>query len=153
MAILDQYHRQFQQRCKICSKLTIKRPERRQWNRTYFTLFSIVSTIDFEQANVSCVFNDEQVFSEYITSFYRKLFLVESSGLKLEKVSSQKSWKFVIALTTTSLTILYKISKVILISQMMNLDMKSSPMIQNVYYWALVSSQWPCSLKVVGPYP
>ena len=37
-------------RCKICSKLTIKTPERR--HGTYFTLFSNVSIDDFEQVNV-----------------------------------------------------------------------------------------------------
>ena len=38
-------------RCEICSKLTIKTPER----RTNFTTFSSVSSIDFEQVNVSWV--------------------------------------------------------------------------------------------------
>ena len=44
-------------RCEICSKLTIKIPERRQWRRsgifivnfkTYFTSCSSVSTVNFE---------------------------------------------------------------------------------------------------------
>ena len=40
--------------CEICSKLTIKTPGRRQlWK--YFTPFSSVSTVDFEQVNVSWV--------------------------------------------------------------------------------------------------
>ena len=37
-------------RCKICSKSTIKTPE-----RLHFTLFSSVSVLDFEQANVSWI--------------------------------------------------------------------------------------------------
>ena len=42
-------------RCEICSKLTIKTTERRHWPRIYFTSFSIVSIVDFEQLNVrSC---------------------------------------------------------------------------------------------------
>ena len=38
---------------EICSKLTIKTPERHQWLWTYFTAFSSVSIVDFEQVNVS----------------------------------------------------------------------------------------------------
>ena len=48
-------------RCEICSKLTIKTPERRQWRRSdvfivnfeYISLSSTVSIINFEQVNVS----------------------------------------------------------------------------------------------------
>ena len=39
--------------CKICSKLTIKRPEWHQW--TYFTPFSSLAIVDFEQMNVCWV--------------------------------------------------------------------------------------------------
>ena len=50
-------------RCEICSKLTIKTPERRQWRRSgvfinfnhISHLFSSVSIVDFEQVNVSWV--------------------------------------------------------------------------------------------------
>ena len=37
---------------KMCSKLTKKAPERRQWFRTYFTYCSVVSIVEFEQVNV-----------------------------------------------------------------------------------------------------
>ena len=40
---------------EICSKLTIKRAERRHWLWTYFTSFPIVSIVDFEQPNLSWV--------------------------------------------------------------------------------------------------
>ena len=48
---------------KICSKLTIKTPELRQWrhsgvfivNFKHFTPFSSVSIVDFEQVNVSWI--------------------------------------------------------------------------------------------------
>ena len=42
-------------RCEICSKLTIKTPERRQC----FTPFSTVSIVDFEQVNVSWLLNSQ----------------------------------------------------------------------------------------------
>ena len=38
--------------CEICSKLTIKAPE-----QPYFTPFSTVSIVDFEQVNVGWVFS------------------------------------------------------------------------------------------------
>ena len=45
-------------RCEICSKLTIKTPERRQWRRSgvftvnlYFTPCSSVSIVNFEHVN------------------------------------------------------------------------------------------------------
>ena len=43
--------------CKICSKLTIKLPEQRQWRRFGFLtmLFSSVCIADFEQVNISWV--------------------------------------------------------------------------------------------------
>ena len=50
-------------KCEICSKLTIKRPQQCLWRRsgvfiisfekTYFTVFSSVFVVDFEQVNVS----------------------------------------------------------------------------------------------------
>ena len=66
-------------RYEICSKLTIKTPERRQWRRsgvyivklwTYFTPFFSVSIVNFEQANVSWVVpihkkNDRQCLENY----------------------------------------------------------------------------------------
>ena len=51
-------------KCEICSKLTMKAPERRQWHysgvftvivETYFATYSGVSTVDFEQINVCLV--------------------------------------------------------------------------------------------------
>ena len=51
--------RNTRRKCEKCSNLTIKTPERRQWRQchmTYFTLFSSVSIIDFEQVNVSWVY-------------------------------------------------------------------------------------------------
>ena len=49
--------------CEICSKLTIKTPERREWHRsgvfivnfTYFTHCSDVHIVDFEQVNAGWV--------------------------------------------------------------------------------------------------
>ena len=52
------------ERCQICSKLAIKTPERRQWRQfglfivtfgLILHFFSSVSTVDFEQVNVSWV--------------------------------------------------------------------------------------------------
>ena len=40
-------------RCEMCSKLTLKTPERRQW--TYFTPFCSGFIVYFEQVNVSWV--------------------------------------------------------------------------------------------------
>ena len=48
-------------RCWICSKLTIKTPERRQWRQltlNNFTYYSSVSIIDFEQANAGWEWNN-----------------------------------------------------------------------------------------------
>ena len=63
--------------CEICSKLTAKTPEQRHSRRVfllltliYFTPFSIVSIVDFEQVNVSWV----DVFSKDLTTTSRKLF-------------------------------------------------------------------------------
>ena len=41
-------NRNTRRRCEICSKLTIKTPERRHWRWTYFTPCSAVSIINFE---------------------------------------------------------------------------------------------------------
>ena len=49
-------------RCEICSKFTVKTPERRQWRRSglysqlwiYFTPFSTVSIDNFEQVSLKC---------------------------------------------------------------------------------------------------
>ena len=46
---IDNY-RNSRQRCEICSKLTIKTPERCHWRR------SCVFIVNFEQVNVSCVY-------------------------------------------------------------------------------------------------
>ena len=43
-------NRNTRKRCEICSKLTIKTPERRQ-ARTYFTPCSSASIVNFEQVN------------------------------------------------------------------------------------------------------
>ena len=48
-------NRNTRRKCKICSKLTIKTPERHHWCRSYFTPFSRVSIVDFEQVNTSWV--------------------------------------------------------------------------------------------------
>ena len=49
-------NRNIRKRCEICSKLTMKTLERRHWHhRTYFTPFSNVSTVEFEQVNVNWV--------------------------------------------------------------------------------------------------
>ena len=55
-------NRSTRKRCEICSKLTIKAPERRQWllnvwmlNSTYSTPFSNASIVDLEQVHVSWV--------------------------------------------------------------------------------------------------
>ena len=65
-------------RCKMCSKLTIKAPERRHWgccgvfidlNCTKFTPFSSVTIVDFEQVDVSWVsiyLNDLLFLLKYI---------------------------------------------------------------------------------------
>ena len=47
-------------RCKICSNLTIKTPERPHWHRSgdrivNFAARSSVSIFDFEQVNAGCV--------------------------------------------------------------------------------------------------
>ena len=56
-------NRNTRKKCEICSKLTIKKPQQRQWRGSgvfivnskdnYFTHFSSVSIVDFEQVNVS----------------------------------------------------------------------------------------------------
>ena len=52
--------------CEVCSKLTIKTPERRQWRRsgvfivnsgTYIKPCSSVSIVNFEQVNASWNYN------------------------------------------------------------------------------------------------
>ena len=59
-------------KCEICSKLTIKRPERRHGRRSgdfivnfehISHLFSSVSTVDFEQVNVSWVYIKTSFFN------------------------------------------------------------------------------------------
>ena len=47
ICLFEVINRNTRKRCEICSKLTIKTPE-----RTYFTPFSSVSIIDLEQVNV-----------------------------------------------------------------------------------------------------
>ena len=56
--------------CEICSKLTIKTPEQHHWRRsgvfivnygTYFTPYSSVSIINFEQVNAGwAIFTKEK---------------------------------------------------------------------------------------------
>ena len=53
-------------RCEICSKLTIKIPERRQW--PYFTLCSSVSIVNFEQVNAGCVASIAQKEIKFLTN-------------------------------------------------------------------------------------
>ena len=62
-------NRTTRKRCEICSSLTIKTPERRQWCRvwvskcylwTYFTPFSSFSILDFEQVIVRWVITPKQ---------------------------------------------------------------------------------------------
>ena len=57
-------NRNSMKKCEICSKLTMKAPERRQWHysgvftvivETYFATYSGVSIVDFEQINVCLV--------------------------------------------------------------------------------------------------
>ena len=43
--------RNTRKRCEICTNLTIKTTEQCHW--TYFTPFSTVSVVDFEQVNVN----------------------------------------------------------------------------------------------------
>ena len=59
-------NRNIRKRCQTCSKLTIKTPERSHRRRsgvfiviflTYFLPLFSVSTVDFEQVNVSWVIN------------------------------------------------------------------------------------------------
>ena len=46
--------RNIRKRCEICSRLTIKTPERPQWRVSVTCYYSSASIIDFEQVNVSC---------------------------------------------------------------------------------------------------
>ena len=50
---------------EICSKLTIKTPERRQW-QTCFTTFSSASIDYFEQVNVSWVIKVTTLLAVYL---------------------------------------------------------------------------------------
>ena len=67
--------------CEICSKLTIKTLERRQWRRsgifivkpwTYFTSFFNVSIVDFEQVNISWELK-QPLFNLVLLSYLSKL--------------------------------------------------------------------------------
>ena len=60
ISLLKVNNRKTRKRCEICSKLTIKAPKRRNWRRssvfvvniwTYFTHFSSVSIVNFEQVS------------------------------------------------------------------------------------------------------
>ena len=63
-------NRNARKRCEICSKLTIKTPERRQWRRSsifinfeHIThLLLSVSIVDFEQVNASSVSSHWNIF-------------------------------------------------------------------------------------------
>ena len=44
--------RNTRKRCEICSKLTIKISERRQWLSTYFTTFSTFFSVNFKKLNI-----------------------------------------------------------------------------------------------------
>ena len=79
-------------RCGICSKLTIKTPERRNWRRsgvfiinfgTYFTPCSSVSIVNFEQVNTGwVVFSALGIFGSSIcrgSANYMFLKMLQSS--------------------------------------------------------------------------
>ena len=56
--LLKVNNRNTRTRCEICSKLTIKTPERRQWRRSgvFIVNFSSVSIVNFEQVNADCFY-------------------------------------------------------------------------------------------------
>ena len=51
--LLKVNNRNTRKRCEICSKLTLKTPERRQRRQRHRSIFSSASIVDFEQVNVS----------------------------------------------------------------------------------------------------
>ena len=66
-------------RCEICSKLTIKSPERRHWRysgvfivnfKTYFTPCSSVSIVNFEHVNAG-----REFLFGLLDAFYQKNFI------------------------------------------------------------------------------
>ena len=67
--------------CEICSKLTIKTPEGRYWLWTYFTTFSSVSIVGFEQAD----------FALPIQTFYSMLHVMSTYHFSLHL---HKKWSF-----------------------------------------------------------
>ena len=62
--------------CEICSKLTIKTPERLYWLRTYFAPGSSVSVINFKHVNAGSVVS-------LLANFKREVKLVPSGNKKL----------------------------------------------------------------------
>ena len=66
-------------RCEICSKLTIKAPERHHWRRvwSYFTSCCSVSIVNFENLNADWVWRyimQENYCSIYILTKHRHIF-------------------------------------------------------------------------------
>ena len=75
-------NRNTRKRCEICSKLTIKTPERRQWRLMFslltlnmFHIFSIVSIVDFEQVKVSWVVHSALSIFKSMILFSAKFFI------------------------------------------------------------------------------
>ena len=65
-------NRNFNKRCEICSKLTIKTPMTSFWCYycwlwTYIIPFSIVSIVDFERVNISWVTDQRRLFMKSST--------------------------------------------------------------------------------------
>ena len=70
--------------CEIYSRLTIKTPEQRQWRQAYFTHFSSVSIVAFEQVNISwgCIQKIIALFRGLEREFYE---LVSPSEMRLSR--------------------------------------------------------------------
>ena len=75
-------NRNTRKRCEICSKLTIKSPERRHWlTLNIFHTFFCVSVVNFEQVNVSWHRNvilrknmfNRNMFNMYVQNMYATL--------------------------------------------------------------------------------
>ena len=72
--------------CEICLKLTIKTPERK-----YFTLFSSVSTVDFEQVNVSWEYVRTLIWiqNDYGSTCHSKITCLLSDNKKDDDIRKQ----------------------------------------------------------------
>ena len=100
-------NRNTRKRCGICSKLTIKTPERRQWrssgvfivNLEHSTPFSSVSIVDFEQVNICWVIS-------YILSKYLMKFDEVEKNTHVNLTSSFK-WRNVIQTQSKSVSFFY----------------------------------------------